>query len=77
MIYIGKTVFDTVSANELALAELAADESDLIEAISQLNAYSLLNTSYGNNQIRYGIHQLTRQFVVSDLPQIWKEQGLL
>jgi hypothetical protein len=76
LIYIGKTVFDTVGVNELALAELAPDENDLTEAIRQLNAYSLLNASYENHQMRYGIHQLTRQFVVSDLPQIWKEQGL-
>jgi transcriptional regulator with XRE-family HTH domain len=76
LIYIGRTVFDTVGVDELALAELAPNENDLIEAIHQLNAYSLLNASYDNQQMRYGIHQLTRQFVVSDLPQIWKEQGL-
>ncbi len=76
LVYIGKTVFDTVSADELALAELAANENDMVDAISQLDAYSLLNTSYSNGQIRYSIHQLTRQFVVSDLPKIWSEQGL-
>jgi len=77
LVYVGRTVVETVGVQELALAELASDDAELLSAIDQLVAYSLLNVSYSSGQMRYGIHQLTRQFVVSDLPRIWREQGLL
>ena len=77
LVYVGRTVVETVGVQELALAELASDDAELLSAIDQLVAYSLLSVSYSSGQMRYGIHQLTRQFVVSDLPRIWREQGLL
>lgn len=77
LIYIGKTVFETIGAYELEIVELLPKNNDLIDAIEQLCSYSLLNIYYESGQVRYGIHQLTRQFVVSDLPKIWREQGLL
>jgi hypothetical protein len=36
-----------------------------------------LEVSLAANQIRYGTHQLTRLFVNSELPELWREQGLL
>jgi hypothetical protein len=77
LIYIGQTVVTTVSWEELASVGITADERELTEAIDQLSAYSLLDVSSVAGQTRYGIHQLTRQFVNSDLPEMWREQGLL
>lgn len=79
LIYIGQTVITTAGWEELEAvgSEIAESEEHLLGAIDELVAYSLLDISFVDNQIRYGIHQLTRQFVNSDLPQIWKEQGLL
>jgi hypothetical protein len=77
LIYIGRTVVTTVSWEELAGVEIAAHERELIEGIDQLIASSLLDSSFVGGQTRYGIHQLTRQFVNSELPQMWREQGLL
>jgi len=76
LIYIGRTVTTTVSWEELASVNIARDEETLMEAIDQLVAYSLLDISSTTGQARYGIHQLTRQFVNSDLPEIWRKQGL-
>jgi hypothetical protein len=77
LIYIGRTVVTTVGWEELSSVGVAEKESELIEAIDQLVAYSLLDVSYVAAQMRYGIHQLTRQFVNSDLPELWREQGLV
>lgn len=77
LIYIGRTVMTTVSWDELASVGIAEDEEKLIESIDQLVAYSLLDVSSATEQARYGIHQLTRQFVNSDLPEMWRKQGLL
>ncbi len=79
LIYIGQTVVTTVGWEELATVgiEIAENEEQFLEAIDELVAYSLLETSSVGNQVRYSIHQLTRQFVTSELPQIWKEQGLV
>jgi len=77
LIYIGRTVVTTVSWEELSSVEIAESEKELMEAINQLDAYSLLEVSFSASQIRYGIHQLTRHFVNSDLPKLWQEQGLL
>lgn len=77
LIYIGTTVVTTVGWEELINVGIAGDEEQLIEAIDQLVAYSLLEVSSTLNHIRYGAHQLTRQFVNSELPVIWREQGLL
>ncbi len=75
LIYIGKTVMTTVSWEELASVGIAEDEEQLLAAIDQLVAYSLLDASSTGEQQRYGVHQLTRQFVNSELPKIWQEQG--
>jgi LuxR family glucitol operon transcriptional activator len=75
LIYIGRTVVTTVGWEELNSVGIAANETLLLAAIDQLIAYSLLTVSAGAGQKRYGIHQLTRQFVTSDLPEIWRAQG--
>ena len=77
LIYIGRTVVGTVSLQELISTNVAENSAEMVKAVDQLNSLSLLNTTYLSDQIRCSIHQLTRQFVVSDLPQLWKEQGLL
>lgn len=77
LIYIGKTAVTHVSWEELASVGITNDEATLVKAISQLVAFSLLNVVSVKSQMRYGIHQLTRQFVTSDLPQMWREQGLM
>ncbi|MFL5592418.1 MAG: helix-turn-helix domain-containing protein [Ktedonobacteraceae bacterium] len=73
LIYIGKTVETTVSWEELAeVEEITADEGALLAAVRQLIAYSLLDVHVFPNHVRYGIHQLTRQFVNTDLPRLWQ-----
>jgi hypothetical protein len=76
LIYIGRTVMTTVSWEELASVGIAEDEEQLLAAIDQLVAYSLLDVASAAEQQRYGIHQLTRQFVNGELPKLWQEQGL-
>ena len=76
LIYIGRTVVTTVGWEELASVNIAEDE-ELIGAVDQLAAYSLLETSSVVGHTRYGIHQLTRQFVNTGLPEMWRQQGLL
>jgi transcriptional regulator with XRE-family HTH domain len=77
LIYIGRTVMTTVSWEELTNVGIAEDEEQLLAAIDQLVAYSLLDLATIGGQQRYGIHQLTRQFVNGDLPKLWREKGLL
>ena len=79
LIYIGRTVITTIGWEELATVgmEIAESEEQLLASIDELVAYSLLEVSLAANQVRYGTHQLTRQFVNSELPELWREQGLL
>ena len=77
LVYVGKTAVVSVSIQELSDAEFTDKEDDLIKSIDQLVNYSLFNVSYLDRQIRYSIHPLTRQFIVRDLPMLWKEQGLM
>ena len=77
LIYIGRTVVTTVGWEELASVGIADDEGELVQAADQSVAYSLLDVFPIAGQTRYGIHQLTRQFVNGDLPEIWRERGLL
>lgn len=77
LIYIGRTVVTNVSWEELSHVGITNDEDILLEAVAQLAAYSLLEVTSIKGQMRYGIHQLTRHFINSDLPQMWREQGLL
>lgn len=76
LIYVGRTVVTTAGWEELTSVGIAENEEQLLRAIDQLVAYSLLNVSSAPHQKRYGIHQLTRQFVNSELPKLWREQGL-
>ncbi|TMC22610.1 MAG: TIR domain-containing protein [Chloroflexi bacterium] len=76
LIYIGRTVITSVSWEELASVEIANHEDALVAAIDQLVASSLLDVSSTSGRARYSIHQLTRQFVNSDLPEMWRQQGL-
>lgn len=75
LIYIGRTVVTSVSWEELASVGLAESEEALLGAIEQLIAYSLLESARDPEQTRYSIHPLTRQFVNSDLPRLWREDG--
>ncbi len=79
LLYIGQTVATTVGWEELAMvgSELTASEEEVLESLEELCAISLLEISTTSHQKRYGMHQLTRQFVTSELPQLWQEQGLL
>lgn len=77
LIYIGKTVVTTVSWEELVLVGIAESEGELVEAINQLVAYSLVDVTFTSEGIRYGVHQLTRHFVTSELPRIWRREGLV
>ena len=79
LIYIGRTVVTTIGWEELATVgmEIAESEEQLLASLDKLVVYSLLEVSISANQVRYGTHQLTRQFVNSELPELWREQGLL
>jgi hypothetical protein len=77
LIYIGRTVVTNVGWEELASVGIAQSETDLKHAIEELIDYSLLDVSFIAGEPRYSIHQLTREFVNSDLPKIWKRDGLL
>ena len=79
LIYIGRTVVTTIGWEELAAVgiEITDSEELLLASIDELVASSLLEVSLAANQVRYGTHQLTRQFVNSELPELWREQGLL
>jgi nucleoside phosphorylase len=72
LIYIGRTVTTTVSWEELAEIGIAKQEHELRAAVRQLVDYSLLDVYTFAGQVRYGIHQLTRQFINSDLPRLWE-----
>jgi hypothetical protein len=72
LIYIGKTVVTTVSWEELEMVGIAESHQELMEAINQLVAYSLVDVTFTSGRIRYGIHQLTRHFVTSELPKMWQ-----
>jgi hypothetical protein len=75
LIYIGRTVPASVSWEELAgVKEITDNEEELLAALHQLVNYSLLDVYPFPGQVRYGIHQLTRQFVQTDLPLMWQEQ---
>ena len=77
LIYIGQTVVDTVSWDELAELGLAPTRAEVVGAIGQLVKLSLVEVSETSGQFRYGLHALTRTFVNEDLPRWWREQGLL
>lgn len=76
LIYIGRTVVTTVSWEELAGIGVVENEQGLLTAIRQLVDASLLDVYPPVNldRPRYGIHQLTRHFINSDLPELWREQ---
>ncbi len=76
LIYMG-TVETTCSYQELSGAEVAENEDSLQIAIKEATRLSLLSPVPVSNGMRYSIHALTRHFVNSDLPDIWKDQGLL
>jgi len=79
LIYIGRTVVTTIGWEELATVgiEIADNEDQLLASVDELVAYALLEVSTVVHQVRYSTHQLTRQFVNSELPVLWREQGLL
>lgn len=74
LLYIGRTIPATVSCEELAkVKEIIQDEEALLAALHQLVHSSLLDVYALAGQVRYGMHQLTRQFVQTDLPVLWQE----
>lgn len=77
LVYIGKTVVETVGLKELSIIGFTESEAELVTSLEQLITLSLVDVYYIEGKIRYGIHQLTRQFITQDLPTIWKAQGLL
>jgi len=74
LVYLGG-VPGSISLEELIDAPVVPDSDDLLDAMQQLIRLSLVNVTQGERQKRYAIHQLTRYFVNSDLPEIWREQG--
>jgi len=76
LLYMG-TVITTCAFDELASVEIADGEERLEEAIIEVMSLSLLNVTDENQEKRYSIHPLTRHFVNNDLPNQWKDQGLL
>jgi hypothetical protein len=74
LMYLG-TTSGIVSRQEL---EKEVTDASLDDSIQELVRLSLVNPQFlaGLKQVGYSIHQLTRYFVVNDLPKIWKEQGL-
>jgi hypothetical protein len=74
LLYVGPTA-GAVSHEELEVA-LEMNGDALNQAISELARLSLLDLQGDAEQRLYTIHQLTRYFVVNDLPGVWREQGL-
>lgn len=62
---------------ELVSVAIAEDKEKLYAAISETIQASLLNVLEVSDQKHYDIHLLTNHFVYSDLPEIWRAQGLL
>jgi hypothetical protein len=77
LLYMGPTV-SPVNRQELEETQQLSG-SVLNQVIKELVSLSLLNTHFssGLRQQTYTIHQLTRYFVVNDLPAYWLEQGLI
>lgn len=73
LVYIGKTALEMISWEELLDAEIAGDEEELVDSLGQLVRASLLDVSATSSRTRhrYSMHQLTRQFVCSELPDTW------
>lgn len=72
LMYMGHTVVSTVGWEELLGSGIAEDEPALLRAVGQLVNCSLLEVAFAGDKLRYGIHPLTRHFVLADLPQIWQ-----
>jgi hypothetical protein len=63
-----------VPVKELLCGPFDTDTSDdLVAAIEQLINLSLINTIRTEDEVRYSIHQITRRFVNSDLPDLWRQ----
>lgn len=75
--YISKTAVAPVDWEELSSVGIAETEAALVQAIKQLVDYSLVEVSASAAGPEYSVHQLTRQFVQGDLPNLWQERGLL
>ncbi len=80
LVYLGPLV-KPVSRGQLDRlgARTGSSPEQLDDALEELIRLSLVNTQHlsGFGQIGYSLHQLTRQFVVNDLPGYWQEQGIL
>ncbi len=77
LFYLGKTAVAPVDWEELSSVEIAENETELLKGVNQVVGYSLVEVSPSVDGPGYGVHQLTRQFVNSELPNLWQEQSLL
>lgn len=75
LLYLGPTAAP-VSREELGLA-LELTEDTLDAALQELLRFSLLDPLGDPRRRWYTLHQLTRYFVVNDLPAYWETQGWL
>ncbi len=72
LIYLGGSPA-SVPLAELLDVPFFEDDHDLPGAIKQLINLSLINTIRVGDTKRYAIHQITRRFINSDLPDLWQQ----
>jgi hypothetical protein len=79
LIYVGKTTQDTLGELEVnaIFSEMGHDEDDIRSALAQLVHYCLLdpNSELRASKKRYGMHALTRAFVTTELPELWRKHN--
>jgi hypothetical protein len=80
LIYIGKTAQHTVAQSEIAAVFSRFDRhrDEVYKAITELVHFCLLDPDQksGLSDRRYGIHALTRAFVITELPKLWSDRNL-
>jgi hypothetical protein len=75
LLYITETVNDSVSWEELQGFGFSKEATSLKNSLDRLVDYSMVTVKFSLGKYRYGIHQLTRQFLINGLPRIWKTAG--
>jgi len=73
LIYLGESP-TSVSMEELAYGPFDVETDELMLAIEPLINLSLINVMQVGSRRRYSIHEMTRHFVNSDLPDLWRQQ---
>lgn len=75
LIYLGGAP-TSVSLEELLEVPFSIEaDNDLAAAVNQLIKLSLISVIQTESKKRYAIHELTRSFINSDLPELWNQQG--